>query len=143
MQHAGQTRHAEDDDWGQAGTLVREVLDDAACNRLVDNIVGHLLDGVTEPVLARAFEYMHNIDADLGDRIEAGVRARRGRRSSDVQAVDARMTASAYSRRGAAPHQPLTSNVAPVNAGSTSDGSPAPRHQLGPRTARSAANPSR
>ena len=44
--------HAEDDDWGQAGTMVREVLDDAARERLVSNIVGHLLDGVTEPVLA-------------------------------------------------------------------------------------------
>ena len=32
--------HAEDDDWGQAGTLVREVMDDAARDRLVSNIVG-------------------------------------------------------------------------------------------------------
>ena len=37
--------HAEDDDWGQAGTLVRDVLDDAARDRLVDNVVGHLLNG--------------------------------------------------------------------------------------------------
>ncbi len=43
--------HAEGDDWGQPGTTVREVLDDAARDRLVDNIVGHLLNGVTEPVL--------------------------------------------------------------------------------------------
>ncbi|WP_037366444.1 catalase [Amycolatopsis orientalis] len=68
--------HAEDDDWGQAGTLVREVLDDAARERLVDNIVGHLLNGVTEPVLKRAFEYWHNVDKDLGDRVESGVRAK-------------------------------------------------------------------
>jgi hypothetical protein len=34
-----------------------EVLDDAARERLVRNIVGHLLDGVTEPVLQRAFGY--------------------------------------------------------------------------------------
>ena len=66
----------EDDDWGQAGTMVREVLDDEARERLVSNIVGHLLDGVTEPVLQRAFEYWRNVDKDLGDRIEAGVRAR-------------------------------------------------------------------
>ena len=44
--------HAEDDDWGQAGTMVREVLDDAARDRLVDNVVGHLSDGVSEPVLS-------------------------------------------------------------------------------------------
>jgi catalase len=40
-------QHAEDDDWGQPGTMVREVLDGAARDRLVS---GHLLNGVTEPV---------------------------------------------------------------------------------------------
>jgi catalase len=65
----------DDDDWGQAGTMVRDVLDDAARDRLVSNIVGHLSDGVTEPVLQRAFEYWHNVDKDLGDRVEKGVRA--------------------------------------------------------------------
>ncbi|MFB7758073.1 catalase-related domain-containing protein, partial [Streptomyces sp. NPDC056121] len=68
--------HADDDDWGQPGTLVREVLDDAARDRLVDNVVGHLLDGVSEPVLVRAFEYWSNIDKSLGERIEQGVRAK-------------------------------------------------------------------
>ena len=58
--------------------MVREVLDDAARERLVGNIVGHLLDGVTEPVLQRAFEYWRNVDKDLGDKIEAGVRAGQG-----------------------------------------------------------------
>ena len=65
----------DDDDWGQAGTLVRKVLDDAARDRLVSNIVGHLLNGVSEKVLLRAFEYWHNVDKDLGDRVEKGVRA--------------------------------------------------------------------
>jgi catalase len=55
--------------------MVREVLDDAARDRLVSNIVGHLLDGVTEPVLERAFQYWRNVDKDLGDRIDQGVRA--------------------------------------------------------------------
>jgi catalase len=72
------TLHEQDDDWGQAGTMVREVLDDAARERLVSNIVGHLLDGVTEPVLLRAFEYWRNVDKDLGDKVEAGVRAQPG-----------------------------------------------------------------
>jgi catalase len=67
--------HAEDDDWGQAGTLVREVLDNAARERLVGNIVGHLLHGVTEPVLQRAFQYWRNVDRDLGEKVEKGVRA--------------------------------------------------------------------
>ena len=51
---------------------MREVLDDAARDRLVDNVVGHLLDGVTEPVLERAFGYWRNIDKAIGDRIEEG-----------------------------------------------------------------------
>jgi catalase len=68
------TLRTEDDDWGQAGTMVREVLDDAARERLVGNIAGHLLEGVTEPVLQRAFEYWHNVDKDLGNRVEAAVR---------------------------------------------------------------------
>jgi len=72
---AAYVRHAEDDDWGQAGTLVREVLDDAARDRLVSNIVGILLNGVTEPVLQRAFWYLGNVDKDLGDRVEKGVLA--------------------------------------------------------------------
>jgi catalase len=67
-------QHAEDDDWGQAGTMVREVLDDAARARLVGNISGHLLNGVTEPILQRAFQYWSNVDADLGKKIEEAVR---------------------------------------------------------------------
>ncbi|WP_182358606.1 catalase [Tomitella gaofuii] len=69
--------HAEDDDFGQAGTLVREVMDDAARERLVSNIAGHLLDDVSEPVLQRAFEYWRNVDAGLGERVEAAVRGGR------------------------------------------------------------------
>ncbi|GEE00520.1 catalase [Gordonia spumicola] len=67
--------HAEDDDFGQAGTLVRDVLDDAARDRLADNVAGHLSDGVSEPVLQRAFEYWRNVDPDLGTSIEQRVRA--------------------------------------------------------------------
>jgi catalase len=55
--------------------MVRDVLDDAARDRLVGNVVGHVSDGVSEPVLARVFEYWRNIDKTLGDRIERGVRS--------------------------------------------------------------------
>jgi catalase len=75
MVQAAYNLHAEDDDWGQAGTLVRDVFDDGERNRLVANIVGHLLNGVTEPVLQRAFEYWRNVDEDLGMRVEKGVYA--------------------------------------------------------------------
>jgi catalase len=75
MVQAAYTLHAEDDDWGQAGTLVRDVFDDGERDRLIANIVGHLLNGVTEPVLQRAFEYWRNVDEDLGLRVEKGVYA--------------------------------------------------------------------
>jgi catalase len=88
MVHAAYTLHAEDDDWGQAGTMVREVLDDAARGRLVDNIVGHLLNGVSEPVLARAFEYWRNVDKALGDRVEQGVRAKQSQPDPKAAAQD-------------------------------------------------------
>ena len=80
------TLHAEDDDWGQAGTLVREVLDDAARERLADNIVGHALNRVSEPVLQRVFEYWRNVDKNLGDTVEKGVRAKQAEK--DPKAAD-------------------------------------------------------
>jgi catalase len=43
-------------------------VDEAERDRLVDNVVGHLRAGVSEPVLQRAFDYWRNIDRDLGDR---------------------------------------------------------------------------
>ena len=66
--------HAEDDDFGQAGTLVREVFDDAQRDRLVDTVVG-ALSGVVEPVLSQALQYWSNIDGDVGSRIAEGVKA--------------------------------------------------------------------
>jgi catalase len=61
--------HAEDDDFGQPGTLVRQVLSDTERDHLVANIVGHLRQGVTDQVLARAFDYWRDVDDDLGARI--------------------------------------------------------------------------
>ena len=63
------TLREDDDDWSQAGILVREVMDDAARERLVNNIAGHLGAGVSPPVLERALQYWRNVDADLGARI--------------------------------------------------------------------------
>ncbi|WP_127358447.1 catalase [Actinacidiphila soli] len=65
--------HREDDDWGQAGTQVRQVLDDAARARLVSNVSGHLKNGVSAPILERALQYWRNIDKEVGDSIAANV----------------------------------------------------------------------
>ena len=70
--------HEEDDDFVQANTLVTEVMDDAQRERLVSNASGHLLDGVSEEVLERAFAYWRSIDKGIGDRIEEAVRAEAG-----------------------------------------------------------------
>jgi catalase len=67
------TLRAEDDDFGQPGTMVREVLDDAARDRLVNNVAGHAKQDVEEPVLSRVFEYWRNIDKTIGDRIQEAV----------------------------------------------------------------------
>ncbi len=65
------TLRSEDDDFGQPGTLVRDVMDEAARDRLASNIVGHLSNGVVEPVLSRAVDYWRNVDADLGSEVAA------------------------------------------------------------------------
>jgi catalase len=75
MVRAAYTLRAADDDFGQPRTMVREVLDDDARERLVSNVAGHLLDGVSEKVLARAFQYWKNIDQEIGERIEQAVGA--------------------------------------------------------------------
>jgi catalase len=75
MIRAGYVQHAEDDDWSQPGTMVREVMDDDARARLVSNVAGHLSDGVSDQVLARAFEYWKNIDREIGEKIEQAVGA--------------------------------------------------------------------
>ncbi len=66
--------HAEDDDWSQAGSLVRDVFDDAARDRFVETAAGSL-SGVRADVLERALEYWRNVDDDIGLRIEAKVSA--------------------------------------------------------------------
>jgi catalase len=71
---AAYTKRKDDDDFGQARTLVRKVMDDAQRDRLVANVIGHLRGGVSGPVLERAYEYWRNIDRGIGDRIINGVR---------------------------------------------------------------------
>lgn len=74
MVRSAYTLHAEDDDFGQAGTMVREVFNDEERTKLVEQVAGSLLGGVRSPVLERAFEYWRNVDADIGRRIEDKVR---------------------------------------------------------------------
>jgi catalase len=75
MVRSAYTLRRDDDDFRQANTMVREVLNDEQRARLVSNVSGHLLGGVSEPILLRAFDYWKNIDKEIGDRIEQAVRS--------------------------------------------------------------------
>ena len=66
MVRAAYTLHAEDDDVGQANTLVNEVMDDAARDRLVETVSGLLAGLRRDEVRQRAFEYWRSIDKVAG-----------------------------------------------------------------------------
>ncbi len=67
------TLHPEDDDFGQAGTLVREVLDDAARDRLVANIAGHVSKVTIPELRERVLHYWAQVDATLSARVAAAL----------------------------------------------------------------------
>lgn len=67
--------HAEDDDFGQPGTLVREVFNDAQRDQFVETVAGALAGVESVQVLERAFWYWKSVDATIGQRIEDKVRA--------------------------------------------------------------------
>jgi catalase len=69
------TLRPDDDDFSQAGALVREVWDDAQRERFVETVAGHLLGGVTGEVLERALDYWRHVDEATAKQIEELVRA--------------------------------------------------------------------
>ncbi|RAV33828.1 catalase [Corynebacterium heidelbergense] len=62
-------RHPEDDDFIQAGILVREVLDDAARERLAGNIA-RAMDGVSDQVEQQCWTYWGRVDENLCKRVQ-------------------------------------------------------------------------
>jgi catalase len=72
------TPRADDDDFGQPGTMYREVLDDPAKDRLVNNIVGHATNAVSGPVQERVIQYWTSVDSDLGSRVAQGIKGSNG-----------------------------------------------------------------
>jgi catalase len=84
MVRSAYSLHPEDDDYGQANTLVNNVMDSAARDRLVET-VSRLLAGLRrDEVLHRAFEYWRSIDKVVGDRIEAVTLEKRPVRSDPI-----------------------------------------------------------
>jgi catalase len=74
MMRSAYTLRRDDDDFSQAGTMVREVFDEAARDRFVRNVAGHILGGVNEETLPRVFNYWKSVDSEIGKRIEEAVR---------------------------------------------------------------------
>jgi catalase len=77
--HYAYDKHADDDDFAQAGTLVREVMDDTDRDHLASNIIGHASADVSEDVQRRVIAYWSDVDADLGARVAAGLAEANGR----------------------------------------------------------------
>ncbi|MFE5310359.1 catalase [Isoptericola sp. NPDC056605] len=72
---SAQTLHAEDDDFGQAGTLYREVFDDGAKARFLETLTGQGLAITIDEIRERFFQYWTNVDAELGAKLRAEVSA--------------------------------------------------------------------
>ena len=68
------TLHRDDDDFGQAHTLVREVYSEEQRQELVNTVVDMLKSDLEEPVLSNVFAYWKKIDAEVGQAIEDGYR---------------------------------------------------------------------
>ncbi|AEG44091.1 catalase [Isoptericola variabilis] len=70
---AAATLHAEDDDFGQAGTLYREVFDDAAKARFLETLTGQGKAITVDAIRERFFWYWSNVDAELGAKLRSEV----------------------------------------------------------------------
>lgn len=71
--HVAQTLRAEDDDFGQAGTLYRDVFNDEQKAGLLETITGHVGAVKSDEIRERAIQYWTNVDADLGAKLRANL----------------------------------------------------------------------
>ena len=69
------TLRADDDDFGQAGTLYREVYDDAAKARFHETLTGQARAITVDEIRERFFQYWTNVDATLGAILRAAYAA--------------------------------------------------------------------
>jgi catalase len=66
-------KHRDDDDFVQAGALVRDVMDETDREHLATNIIAHAGDGVASETQERVISYWTNVDPQLGARVAAGL----------------------------------------------------------------------
>ena len=68
------TLHAEDNDFVQPGNLYRHVMSETDRQHLVNNIVGHMSQGVERFIQERTVTtYWYQVDPDLGTRVAEGL----------------------------------------------------------------------
>ena len=72
---AAASHHPEDSDFGQAGTLYRDVFDDAARARFLETITGAVGGVQNADIKERAIQYWTNVDSDLGAKLRANLGA--------------------------------------------------------------------
>ena len=70
---AAQTLHSEDDDFGQAGTLYRDVFTDESKARFLETLVGQYNALTVDRIKARFIWYWTQVDAGLGAKITEAV----------------------------------------------------------------------
>jgi catalase len=92
-------KHAEDDDFGQAGTLYRDVMDDTDREHLITNIVNHAGDRVTDEVQLRVIAYWASVDPQLGARVAAGLGKTNGSSSDGPTSAQATELVAARANR--------------------------------------------
>ncbi len=66
LQRSAASLHAEDDDFGQAGALYRDVFSDEAKSRFRETVTAALAGIRSAEIRERAVRYWTNVDADLG-----------------------------------------------------------------------------
>ena len=83
---AAHSLHAEDGDFGQAGTLYREVFNEGEKARLLETVTGAVSGVKNAAIKERAIQYWTNVDAEFGAKLRANLGA--GQVESDAEAAN-------------------------------------------------------
>jgi catalase len=86
LTHSAHSLHPEDSDFGQAGTLYREVFNDGEKARLLETVTGAVSGVKNADIKERAIQYWTNVDAEFGAKLRAGLGA--GQVESDAEAAN-------------------------------------------------------
>src|SRR5690606_24205306 len=70
---AAQTLRSEDSDFGQAGTLYRDVFNDEEKARFLETLTGQGNSITVDDIRERFFQYWTNVDQNLGAQLRATV----------------------------------------------------------------------